>query len=117
MKARSYVPSAILGAILAAPPALATMPTLTPMPAAKTKTACLKWAGEQKDEDAVYMWGMLEDGKTSQSVAVRRLASYCMTGKYPPIVTSGESIGEHDKYCKSFPASAPCDALEGGHRE
>jgi hypothetical protein len=104
------IPAALVGATLSASHAFATMPTLMPMPAIKSKPACLKWGREQKDEDATYMWGMLEDGTTSQTVAVRRLANYCMTGKYPLIVTSGESIGEHDQYCKSFPASAACDA-------
>lgn len=93
-------------------PAHATMPPLTPLPAIKSKPTCLEWAGRQKDDDTVDMWGTLEDGKTSESVAARRLANYCMTGKYPPIVTAGGSAGEHDRYCKSFPASAICDDPE-----
>jgi len=93
-----------------AQPALATMPSLTDMPQRKTLQACLTWANQQtRDDDVYYMWGMLEDGTDSKSVAIRRLASYCMTGNSPDIVGLGSSVGVDAGYCESYPATRYCE--------
>jgi len=80
----------------------ATMPMLTDTPNSPTLSACRDWASKQ-DEDALDMWGIQEDGKSSSKVAIRRLTDSCMGKPKPAIVGFGSSVGFDRMFCKKHP--------------
>jgi hypothetical protein len=85
--------------LLATTSAYATMPMLTPEPKPATPTTCKRWATKQ-DADAIYMWGLQENGTSSRAIALRRLAGSCMGQRAPDIVEFGSSAGFDEAYCE-----------------
>ena len=96
----------LLGTITVAR-AYATMPLLTERPNQPSPTACKAWAAEQ-DDDAIEMWGIQEDGRSSPSVALDRLSRNCMGDPKPEIVGFHSSIGFNDSYCRKYPTTKIC---------
>ena len=88
-------------------PANATMPLLTPKPKNPTPAACKAWAATQ-DDDAMEMWGIQEDGTSSRTVAIDRLARSCMGQRPPEIVGFGSSVGFDKSYCRNHPTFKIC---------
>jgi hypothetical protein len=84
--------TAIVFVLVLATSANATMPMLTPDPKPATPDACRAWAAEQS-EDAIEMWGQLEDGTRSREIALQRLTDSCLGKDVPEIVAFGSSIG------------------------
>jgi hypothetical protein len=87
--------------------ALATMPTLTSMPKAASPGACEKWAGRQ-NADAIEMWGIQENGRSSREEALRRLTLSCRGKASPEIVGFGSSVGFDEMYCRKHPEVEIC---------
>jgi hypothetical protein len=87
-------------------PAHATM-DLIPSPKSITVQACQKWAAEQ-DEDAFEMWGLQDSGKSSHTVAVKRLIDSCMGRPVPEIVGFWSGVGNANAYCKKHMATKLC---------
>lgn len=85
----------------------ATMPMLTEAPKRPTAAACGKWAAEQSD-DALEMWGIQPNGKTSNSIALDRLKRSCMGESRPGIVGFGSSVGFDDAYCEKHAKEHLC---------
>ena len=85
--------------VAAASSAQAMMPSLSDLPRDRTMLTCQQWAGSQ-DEEAIYMWGLLESGKTSEDVGRLRLALMCLGDRPPEIINFGSSVGAADQYCK-----------------
>jgi hypothetical protein len=99
---------ALLGGFLFDRPAGAAMPDLTPDPKTTSRSACQTWAKKQSSE-AIRMWGIQDDGTTSRSVAISRLADSCM-GKAPPdIVGFGSSVEFDSDYCARHRMTLICD--------
>jgi hypothetical protein len=90
--------------------AAATMPRLTEMPNPPSDTTCKNWAGRQ-DEDAIYMWGIQQNGSSSRNVALDRLVRHCSGEPIPDIVGFGSSIGFDEAYRKRFPTIRLCHGL------
>jgi hypothetical protein len=87
----------------------ANMPMLTDEPRPSSPAACKEWAAKQDDE-ALEMWGIQEDGKSSRGVGINRLASYCMGQPKPEIVGFGSSAGFDRDYCKKHQEQDLCTA-------
>ena len=68
---------AALALVAAAGGAQAMMPSLTELPSGRNLETCQRWATSQ-DEEAIYMWGLLESGKNSDDVGKLRLALSCL---------------------------------------
>jgi hypothetical protein len=85
--------------LMAAGSVYATVPMLTEQPTPASSVACKEWAARQDDE-ALEMWGIQEDGQSSRTVGINRLASYCMGLPKPEIVGFGSSAGFDRDYCK-----------------
>jgi len=98
---------AALVLVVVADEAQATMPRLTEMPAARNLQTCQQWASSQ-DEEAIYMWGLLESGKNSDDVGKLRLALSCLGDRPSDIVGFGSSVGAADQYCKARPRIPIC---------
>ena len=77
----------------------ATMPVLTDTPKPLTVPACEAWA-ERQDPDAIYMYGIQEDGTSARDLGIRRLVSECMGDGTPDIVYSQSSAGAHEEFCE-----------------
>lgn len=107
---------ALSAAMLQIAAAQATMPSLTDKPRASTFDACQKWASTQ-NEDAMFMWGQLEDGRSLREVAIHRLALSCMGDPPPEIVGFSSSIGTRNAFCKSHAGAEICkrSAMESAH--
>jgi hypothetical protein len=88
-------------------PAYATMPALTPAPDSPNPISSEKWAAEQ-DDDAIEMWGTQENGISSRTVALHRLADSCMGHEPPDIIGFGSSAGFDRAYCKKHTSSKLC---------
>jgi hypothetical protein len=93
--------------VLASASARATMPLLTDKPTSPTSATCLKWATNQ-DDDAIHMWGIQENGKSSRDIALLRLALSCLGDKPPEIVGFGSSIGFDTEYCRKHRNAPIC---------
>jgi hypothetical protein len=87
--------------------ALATMPPLTEQPKGFSAEACRSWASRQ-DEDALYMWGMQDNGKSSRDVAILRLSLNCLGDPKPEIVGFGSSAGFDQAYCRRHKSAEIC---------
>lgn len=87
--------------------AFATMPPLTEKPSKPSLAVCQKWAKKQ-DEDAVYMWGLQESGKSSPVFAQLRLTLYCLGDTPPEIVGFGSSAGFNQSYCERHSDATAC---------
>lgn len=87
----------------------ATMPMLTDQPKPALPATCKEWAAKQDDE-ALEMWGVQEDGKSSRTVGINRLASYCMGQPKPEIVGFGSSAGFDRDYCNKHQEQDVCMA-------
>lgn len=98
---------AALALVVAAGEAQAMMPSLTDLPRDRTMLTCQQWATSQ-DEEAIYMWGLLESGKTSEDVGRLRLALSCLGDRPPEIVGFGSSVGAADQFCKTRPRVPVC---------
>ena len=98
---------AALAFVVAAGGAQAMMPSLTDLPRDRTMLPCQQWATSQ-DEEAIYMWGLLESGKTSEDVGRLRLALFCVGDRPPDIVGFGSSVGAADQFCKTRPRAPIC---------
>ncbi|WP_267361479.1 MULTISPECIES: hypothetical protein [unclassified Methylobacterium] len=98
---------ATLAFVVAAGGAQAMMPSLTDLPRDRTMLTCQQWATSQ-DEEAIYMWGLLESGKTSEDVGRLRLALSCLGDRPPEIVGFGSSVGAADQFCKTRPRVPVC---------
>lgn len=85
------------------------MPALTDVPKPSSPTVCKEWAAKQDDE-ALEMWGIQEDGKSSRTVGINRLASFCMGQPKPEIVGFGSSEGFDRDYCIKHPEQDLCAA-------
>jgi hypothetical protein len=85
----------------------ATEPALSPMPPGKSEATCHDWAADQ-DSDTIYAWGQQDNGQSSESVALRRLASYCQGAPAPDVVRYGSSISFDEKYCRHHRQAAIC---------
>ena len=97
--------------LMAAGNALANMPMLTDQPRPPSPMACKEWATKQGDE-ALVMWGIQEDGKSSRAVGLNRLASYCMGQPKPEIVGFGSSAGFDRDYCSKHQEQDLCIARQ-----
>lgn len=104
---RCVVAACLAFGLLSPTTARATMPPLTEKPTSPTIASCLKWADVQ-DDDAIYMWGIQESGKSSRDVAVLRLALSCLGDKPPEIVGFGSSVGFDTAYCKKHRNAQVC---------
>ena len=89
----------------------ATMPMLADQPRPAAPGACKEWAVKQDDE-ALEMWGIQEDGKSSLAVGINRLASYCMGQPKPEIVGFGSSAGFDREYCNKHQEQDLCNARQ-----
>jgi hypothetical protein len=87
--------------------AVATIPRLTDGPNPSSITACKQWAAQQSG-DAIDMWGIQEDGSSSRTVSLDRLARHCVGEPAPEIVGFGSSAGFNETYCKKFPTIKLC---------
>jgi hypothetical protein len=87
--------------------ASASMPALQAFPGNPTILTCNRWA-ESQDEDALYMWGILESGEHSEAVGQKRLATYCLRDVKPEIVGFGSSAGFDEAYCLKHKDQAIC---------
>lgn len=96
--------------------ALATMPMLTDQPRPASPKTCKEWAAKQDDE-ALEMWGIQEDGKSSRAVGINRLASYCMGQPAPEIVGFGSSAGFDLDYCSKHQEQDLCIARQRSERQ
>jgi hypothetical protein len=54
------------------------------------------------------MWGIKQDGTSSDSEAVSRLTRWCLSKKMPEIVGFGSSVGFDQAYCNKYPAIKLC---------
>lgn len=108
MKSWSCLTAAIAALITLATEAHANMPALTPHPSKANVAACEKWASSQ-DEEAIYMWGTLQSGGSSNAVGVGRLTATCLGDPKPDIVGFGSSVGFDDAYCKKNPKHKICN--------
>ena len=104
---RTILAATIISFCGALAPAWAMMPSLTDQPRPATLQSCQKWAASQ-DEEARYLWGLLENGKFSTDVGVLRLALVCLGDTVPDIVTFSSSVGSADQYCRSHPRVQIC---------
>lgn len=84
--------------------------SLTDLPASKSAQSCQKWAAEQ-DEDAVAMWGLMENGKNSDDVAKLRLALYCLGDRPPDIINVASSVGAAQQFCRTHARTRLCRNL------
>jgi hypothetical protein len=91
--------------------ARATMPALTEKPDPATVDACQKWAASQ-NEDALYMWGMQQDGTTSPDIATLRLALWCLGDEPPDIVGFFSSVGAAEAYCREHSKHKICATID-----
>jgi hypothetical protein len=82
---------------------------LTPSPEHPTLRECQEWAAMQ-DEDAIYMWGIREDGTSSREIAILRLTLHCLGDAPPEIVGFGSSAGFDEAYCERHPDVQLCQA-------
>jgi hypothetical protein len=89
----------------------ATMPMLTDEPKPALPKTCKEWATKQGVE-ALEMWGIQEDGKSSRTVGINRLASYCMGQPKPEIVGFGSSAGFDRAYCNKHQEQDLCGARQ-----
>lgn len=112
MSVKSLVLSIIFLTELATSSAFANMPMLTEKPIEPSLQACNGWAAKQDDE-ALEMWGIEENGKSSRVVALKRLAGLCMGEKAPDIVGFGSSVGFDRDYCKKHRQQKVCPSRNG----
>jgi TonB family protein len=94
--------------LIAATPALATMPELTDKPSVINSGTCARWATNQNPGDVYPIWGIQEDGSVSNDVAIKRLIDECMGKPMPGIVGFGTSAGFEQDYCGRHPTFGIC---------
>lgn len=91
--------------------AWANMPPLTSRPRLVDMQSCQEWAASQ-DEDAIYMWGLQESGRTSTDVGKLRLTLYCLGDSRPEITTFSSSAASGQRYCKTHSQASICRELK-----